>query len=215
MSAQNTRGDCFNCERADLQPADIQLAGTVRGDVYPVRMRGLRCPNCGYETIEGSDTPEFSRLLADEYRRAHGLLTSQQIVELRNKLGMTQVEFANHVGVSIASLKRWELGKIQEQASNDRIVEGTKRPVTSMSEYSFSTSGSTTAIQCYAVDSATFVEAFLGAPAPEEIVFINDLAEEFRCPNCRQTAAATGMMNEIPATTVPPFMASLLIRRGA
>ena len=70
---------------------------------------------------------EFGRLLADKYRQDHGLLTSVEIRSRRKRLGMTQEEFARHLGVGIASVKRWEMGKIQDQRSNECIIWKTEQ----------------------------------------------------------------------------------------
>ena len=118
--------NCLECGRANLEPEMVRVSGNVRGQNYTVEMRGLRCPLCGYETIEGPQMAEFGRLLADRYREDHGLLTSVEIRSLRKRLGMTQEEFARHVGVGVASVKRWEMGKIQDQRSNECIIRKTK-----------------------------------------------------------------------------------------
>ncbi|HUX10335.1 MAG TPA: type II TA system antitoxin MqsA family protein, partial [Terriglobia bacterium] len=118
--------NCVECGRANLEPAMVRLTGNVRGQEYTVGMEGLKCPLCGYETIEGPQMAEFGRLLADRYRADHGLLTSVEIRSLRKRLGMTQDEFARHVGVGVASVKRWEMGKIQDQRSNECIIRKTE-----------------------------------------------------------------------------------------
>lgn len=100
-----------------------------------MQTEGLKCPICGYETIEGARMAEFRRLVADEYRKEHGLLTSTQIRSLRKSLGMNQEEFAGHLGVGIASVKRWEMGKIQDRRSNDCIIREVGRGVGTAREW--------------------------------------------------------------------------------
>src|SRR4051812_11871880 len=100
--------NCIECCAASLVPKNISLVGEVRGEQYVVNMEGLECPNCGYRTIEGSAMPEYARLLADEYRSRHGLLTSNDIRTRRARLDMSQETFAEYVGVGPASIKRWE-----------------------------------------------------------------------------------------------------------
>src|SRR2546422_767938 len=116
---------CIQCGDADLLPKTIQLSGPIRGESYTIEMPGLQCPNCGYQTIEGSAMPEYGRLLADRYRANHGFLTSDEIRTRRKRLGMSQQEFAAHLDVGIASVKRWEMGKIQEERHNERILKMT------------------------------------------------------------------------------------------
>lgn len=119
---------CIQCGQAQLEPKLVQLPGVVRGENYTVEMMGLECPRCGYKTIEGPDMPEYGRLLADHYRNAHRLLTSEEIRERRKRLDMSQQEFARFLGVGIASVKRWEMGKIQDAESNRCILEKTQTP---------------------------------------------------------------------------------------
>ncbi len=127
--------NCIECGRANLQPGTVRLSGDVRGKYYVVEMEGLKCPSCGYKTIEGSKMAEFGRLLADRYREDHGLLTSVEIRSLRKQLGMTQEEFASHVGVGVASVKRWEMGKIQDRRSNECIIRRTESELGEMHEW--------------------------------------------------------------------------------
>jgi putative zinc finger/helix-turn-helix YgiT family protein len=112
---------CIQCGAADLEERKIELAGSVRDESHTVRMRGLACPNCDYQTIDGSAMPEYARLLSDEYRAAHNLLTSDELRTLRERLGMSQAKFADYLGVGVASVKRWEMGRIQESAMDELI----------------------------------------------------------------------------------------------
>jgi putative zinc finger/helix-turn-helix YgiT family protein len=139
---------CLNCDQADLESnIVISLPGTVRGEDYTVEMLGLKCPYCGYETVDGAAMPEYARQLADKYRAAHGLLTSDDIRTRRQRLDMNQQEFADYLGVGVASIKRWEMGKIQDPRNNALIVEKTTEPVLSSVQmytmHSAASSGST------------------------------------------------------------------------
>jgi putative zinc finger/helix-turn-helix YgiT family protein len=117
---------CVICGLADLEPKAVRLIGNIRGESYTVAMMGIECPNCAYATIDGANMAEFQRLLADKYRANHGLLTSKQIRARRHHLGMSQEEFAKHLEVGIASVKRWEMGRIQDEKSNALIIERTQ-----------------------------------------------------------------------------------------
>jgi putative zinc finger/helix-turn-helix YgiT family protein len=116
---------CINCAKAYLERASVRLSGEIRKHPYTVNMEGLKCPNCGYSTVESKSMVELGRLAADEYRRAHGLLTGDEIVALRHKFGDSQDAFAKRIGVGVASIKRWELGKIQDRIYNDLILSRT------------------------------------------------------------------------------------------
>jgi putative zinc finger/helix-turn-helix YgiT family protein len=126
---------CIECGQANLEPKTVQLPGAVRGETFAVEMDGLECPRCGYKTIEGARMPEYGRLLADKYRARHGVLTSDEIRERRKRLGLTQEQFATHLGVGVASIKRWEMGKIQDSRNNELIIEKTRPAVTAVWEW--------------------------------------------------------------------------------
>jgi len=112
---------CIECDQADLEQRPIEISGSVRDETYTVQMLGLVCPCCDYQTIDGSAMPEYGRLLADKYRDAHGLLTSEELRERRERLDMSQSKFADYLGVGVASVKRWEMGKIQEHAMDELV----------------------------------------------------------------------------------------------
>ena len=64
---------------------------------------------------------EYMRLAADVYRRKHSLLTSEDIRERRERVNMAQEEFARYLGVGSASVKRWEVGQVQDRAMDNLI----------------------------------------------------------------------------------------------
>jgi len=49
-------------------------------------------------------------------------------------MGMSQTAFANHVGVGIASLQRWEKGLVVQDEANDRLLRSATRHTTFVSE---------------------------------------------------------------------------------
>lgn len=104
---------CFVCGKGTLRKRLSQIEGEVRREKYSVEMDALVCSGCGHVALEGKDMQEFLRLLADAYRRAHDLLTSEEIRQIRT--GMSQQEFANKLRFGVASIKRWELGGIQTE----------------------------------------------------------------------------------------------------
>lgn len=98
-----------------------KIEGEVKREKHTIEMEALVCDSCGHVALEGADAQEFMRLLADAYRQAHGLLTSREIRNIRGRL--SQQRFADELGVGVASIKRWELGMIQDRRSNRQILE--------------------------------------------------------------------------------------------
>ena len=112
---------CIKCGKAKLEKRKARVPGEIKGERFLVSMPALACPNCGFITVDGDDMPEYMRLVADAYRRKHNLLTSNEIRRRRQQLRMSQARFADYIGVGIASLKRWEMGKIQDTSSDELI----------------------------------------------------------------------------------------------
>jgi putative zinc finger/helix-turn-helix YgiT family protein len=99
----------------------IRVEGSRHGETFTVETDGLKCDHCGFETIDSEQSAEFTRLVSDEYRKCHDLLTGSEIRARRTQLGMTQQRFSEYLGTGIASVKRWESGQIQDKAMDELI----------------------------------------------------------------------------------------------
>ena len=112
---------CLACGHESLSPAVIVSRGERRGQSFEISVSGYKCSVCAFQTMDSIQSEEFTRRLSDAYRSANGLLTSDEIRSLRNRIQMTQQEFANFLPVGVASLRRWELGQIQDRAMDQLI----------------------------------------------------------------------------------------------
>lgn len=110
---------CFICGKGELENRTAVAEGEIKGEKYTVETQALVCNTCGHTAIEGKHAQEFMRRVSDAYRRAHNLLTSDRIRSIRG--GLTQLQFAQELEVGLASVKRWELGLVQDKSS-DRLM---------------------------------------------------------------------------------------------
>lgn len=104
----------------------MREVATTQEDEYrgvPLRFSapGMRCDSCSYETVTVAQAAEYNRAMVDAYRSHEGLLTSDDIRAARQRLDMSQQDFADYLGVGIASVKRWEWGQVQEK-SLDKLI---------------------------------------------------------------------------------------------
>jgi len=113
--------NCRKCGKANMHKGRATIPGELKGERFTVSMEGLVCPKCGYTTVVGPHMAEYMRLVSDAYRSKHGLLTSEEIRARRARFRMSQAAFAEYLGVGIASLKRWEMGKVQDSSSEKLI----------------------------------------------------------------------------------------------
>jgi putative zinc finger/helix-turn-helix YgiT family protein len=125
---------CPDCNSGNLVIQSVTLVGDRNGEEFSVTVPGLRCESCDYQTIANSQSGEFTRAVSDAYRSKHGLLTGYEIRELRNRLGMNQIQFAEYLNVGSSSVKRWESGQIQEKGM-DELMRLKTEPARARSNY--------------------------------------------------------------------------------
>ena len=74
---------------------------------------------CG-ETFRG---PEPARLHHEALCKTLGFLTTSEILDLREKsLRLTQEEFACMTGIGVATISRWERGRLVQNRAMDRYL---------------------------------------------------------------------------------------------
>lgn len=112
---------CPECCNGDLIVGPVTLTGTRNDEDFQVAVTGVKCDKCCHQSVLNSQSGEFTKAVSDAYRRKHELLLGDEIRDLRTRLGMNQVEFAEYLGVGSASLKRWESGQIQDRAMDNLI----------------------------------------------------------------------------------------------
>jgi putative zinc finger/helix-turn-helix YgiT family protein len=86
----------------------------VRVENVPVE----RCDQCG-EVISG---PAAARLRDEAICRAAGLLTPAEIKAIRESFGWSQQHLADLTGFGIATISRWERGRLMQNRSNNKVL---------------------------------------------------------------------------------------------
>ena len=89
---------------------------TVVAENVPIE----RCdnPECG-EQLSG---PEAARIRHEAICRALGLLTPAEILAVRERLNLTQAEFARLTRLGEATISRWERGRLLQNPAMDRYL---------------------------------------------------------------------------------------------
>lgn len=122
-STEKERTRCPQCGQGWLEPRlitrryDYEDGGRkvpVVAENLPVRV----CSHCN-ETFSG---PEAGRLHHDAICRALGLLTPDEIRLLRERIGPSQDEFAKLTGIGVATISRWERGRLLQNDAMDRYL---------------------------------------------------------------------------------------------
>jgi len=119
---------CPNCEEyRETRLVDREETYAVRGEKITVPVKVRICSSCG-ESI-GSDEADQEILDAvyAEYRRRFDLLTPERIKAIRQRYRLSQKSFAVLLGMSEATINRYEKGGLQDQA-HDTAIRACEKP---------------------------------------------------------------------------------------
>jgi putative zinc finger/helix-turn-helix YgiT family protein len=113
--------DCVICG-GNAKIVTEQKQARYRGEVVEVTQELYRCESCQ----EGFVTPEQAgnhvRAVKNEIRKKYGLLSPERIVEIRNKLGLTQAQLEELLNTGSKVVVRWESGKVIQGDSHDTVL---------------------------------------------------------------------------------------------
>lgn len=115
MSKTETTLICPQCQGM-ARRTQVEKRGEIRGAEVSYTAFLHRCERCGLELADVADAADMQERMADAYRRAAGLLSSEDIRRLRQERGLSQQALADALEVGIASIKRWETGTIQSKS---------------------------------------------------------------------------------------------------
>jgi HTH-type transcriptional regulator/antitoxin MqsA len=92
------------------------------GHAYTVTVEYSICRQCGEEIIFPEQIKRNDCLIRDAWRKIDGLLTASEIVELRNKLGLTQQEAAKIFGGGINAFSKYERSEVIQSIAMDKLM---------------------------------------------------------------------------------------------
>lgn len=114
---------CPECGKKEVRPASVQHTSQIKHDgrLYTVEVPRLRVPQCSAcdELVFDNDADEQ---VAQELRDQLGLLSGAQIRNNRDELGLSQREMAEHLGVAVETISRWENGALTQTRAMDRYL---------------------------------------------------------------------------------------------
>jgi len=112
---------CFQCGKGKMTSKLVGVTASVRREEIPVQAEAMVCDHCGFQVLSDEQSDAYTVASADAYRERHGLLTSSELKEIRNRLEMSQQAFASYLKAGVASVKRWESGLVQDEAMDQLI----------------------------------------------------------------------------------------------
>jgi len=114
---------CPECGKKEVRPATVQHTSQIKHDgrLYTVEVPRLRVPQCGAcgELVFDNDADEQ---IAQALREQLGLLSGDQMRKNREDLGLSQRILAEHLGVAVETISRWENGALTQTRAMDRYL---------------------------------------------------------------------------------------------
>ena len=119
----NTQIQCPNCGKAKLEFRLVQDVFEYESDQGPTRIEvddvpARVCDACG-EVFFG---PEAILLRHNAVCRKLRLLTPEEIKTIREQLGLSQSQLADLTGIGVASISRWERGRLLQNRAYDNLL---------------------------------------------------------------------------------------------
>ena len=131
MMNEKIKAYCELCDDdVDFDVTIEERDGEVKGTKIKYRYFKAVCKNCGHQVFPSFLAKRNIISMFDAYKEKVGLLTSQDIIDIRKSLGLTQVQFAKRLGCGEKTIARYENGAIQ-----DKMVD---RFIRTISQYRFS-----------------------------------------------------------------------------
>lgn len=106
-----------------MREARGTLEMPVNGEAIAVRHAAhLRCPGCGEILLRFQDARRLGEDAIALYRRNHGLLSADEIREIRARHALTQAELSRLLRLGASTVSRWEAGRNAQTAAMDVLL---------------------------------------------------------------------------------------------
>ena len=116
IEIQKINHDCPVCDRVhEVEQITRIVSSNIKNDEVEHEETILRCPEHDEEWYHGKMLDDALLKAKNAYRIKHGLLTSDEIKEIRKKYGLTQKELSNLIGAGNITVSRYETSHIQDE----------------------------------------------------------------------------------------------------
>ena len=113
---------CANCEL--IQDAVIRIEVQefkVKKNKVTAKIVILTCSQCGDEVYDKDNEVSNDIMIFDQYKKTKKLMTSKEIIRIREKYSISQVTLSKIMGFGIKTITRYENGAIQDNAHDNLL----------------------------------------------------------------------------------------------
>lgn len=113
---------CPQCDiDVDYDIEEIKITSTVRGVTFEHPYLRSICKKCCESVSPHELSKKNDILFYDAYKRKVGLLTSEEIIAIRKKYHLSQVQLAKLIGCGEKNIARYENGAIQDRIFDNML----------------------------------------------------------------------------------------------
>ncbi|WP_072500630.1 type II toxin-antitoxin system MqsA family antitoxin [Olsenella phocaeensis] len=113
---------CPECG-SEMMPCNDPLTEEFKGEMITVKgLEYHRCPECGETMMSAGMATRQAKDMARQWAELKGLLSPDEVKEIRKDLGLNQAQFEQLVGVSRPTASRWENGASVQSKTADRLM---------------------------------------------------------------------------------------------
>jgi len=113
---------CHLCHSSDIFILTAKDSLTYKGHKIEFDIEYSVCNACGREFIESQQIHKNDATILNAKKFADGLLSSEEIKEIRKNLGLTQETASKVFGGGENAFSKYESGKVAQSASMDRLL---------------------------------------------------------------------------------------------
>jgi HTH-type transcriptional regulator/antitoxin MqsA len=115
---------CSICGKGTLKKEVIEEKLTYKGETITIPDYIVyKCDLCNETIVDKGTLKSSSKLLKNFKCKVDGLLTGDEIREIRKKLGLTQEEMSEILGGGLKSFARYETGQICQSKAMDNLLK--------------------------------------------------------------------------------------------
>lgn len=119
---------CPICEDyREIKTEDVKETYNVRGTDIEVSVKRELCISCGEKLGSDEQDQQILVFVNAEYRKKTDLLTPERINQIRSRYSLSQKSFALLLGMSEATINRYENGNLQDQ-THDTAIRACENP---------------------------------------------------------------------------------------
>ncbi len=104
---------------ATIEPVEYEVHGET---VFVDGIKRHRCQGCGEEILRIDAIEELRKKANEYYKKAHELLTGDEIRAIRYKLGVSQSEIEGIIKAGEKTFTRWESNKVIQSGIADSLL---------------------------------------------------------------------------------------------